>query len=133
MRESNFQLTGKPRISNIHFEVNKDFTFDKEVVVEINNNVRVLKSKNESIVILTIGIFSAAELANVPFKLDIEIQGCFSWDDVLAKDAAQLDAMLRQNAPAALYSYLRPIITQITVEANIPPLVLPLMNFTEIE
>jgi len=41
--------------------------------------------------------------------------------------------MLRQNAPAALFSYLRPIVTQITVEANIPPLVLPLMNFTEKE
>jgi len=67
------------------------------------------------------------------FKLDIEIQGCFAWDDMLDKDTEQLDTLLRQNAPAALFSYLRPIVTQITVEANIPPLVLPLMNFTEKE
>jgi preprotein translocase subunit SecB len=41
--------------------------------------------------------------------------------------------MLRQNAPAALFSYLRPIVTQISIEANMPPLILPLMNFTEKE
>ncbi len=137
MRESIFQIFGKPQITNIQFEVNKDFVFNKEVALEISNNVRVLKNNNEqkteSIVILSISIFSSEELGNVPFKLDIEIQGCFIWDDVLEKDTVQLDAMLRQNAPAALYSYLRPIITLMTVEANIPPLVLPLMNFSETE
>ena len=38
---------------------------------------------------------------------------------------------LNENAPAILYSYLRPMITTITVDANLPPLVIPLMNFRE--
>ncbi len=137
MKESSFQLVGKPQVTKVQFEINKDFVFEKEVALEISNNVRVLKNsnekKNESIVILSIDVFPSEELADVPFKMEIEIQGCFIWDEILANDNVQLDAMLKQNAPAVLYSYLRPIITLVTVEANMPPLVLPLMNFIEAE
>lgn len=137
MKESSFQLIGKPQITMVQFEINKEYIFEKEVALDINNNIRVIKNKdeqkNDSIVILKICIFSSEEIKNVPFKMSIDIQGCFTWNESLAKDTLQLDVLLRQNAPAALYSYLRPIITLITVEANMPPLVLPLMNFVEIE
>lgn len=137
MKESSFRLIGKPQITMVQFEINKEYTFEKEIALEINNNIRVIKNKdkqkNDSIVILKVYIFASEEIKDVPFRMSIEIQGCFIWDESLAKDTLQLDALLRQNAPAVLYSYLRPIITLITVEANMPPLVLPLMNFVEIE
>jgi|SRR5690554_6135190 len=135
MKESNFQLVGKPQITKIKLDVNKDYIFEKEVTLEIDNNILVQKSadeqEKESIVVLKVGVFTSKELSVVPFKLDIEIQGCFAWDDVLDKDTVRLEAMLRQNAPAVLFSYLRPIVTLMTVEANMPSLVLPLMNFIE--
>ena len=135
MKESNFQLVGKPQITKIKLDVNKDYIFEKEVTLEIDNNILVQKSadeqEKESIVVLKVGVFTSKELSVVPFKLDIEIQGCFACDDVLDKDTVRLEAMLRQNAPAVLFSYLRPIVTLMTVEANMPPLVLPLMNFIE--
>ncbi len=135
MKESNFQLVGKPQITKIKLDVNKDYIFEKEVTLEIDNNILVQKSadeqEKESIVVLKVGVFTSKELSVVPFKLDIEIQGCFAWDDVLDKDTVRLEAMLRQNAPAVLFSYLRPIVTLMTVEVNMPPLVLPLMNFIE--
>ena len=135
MKESYFQLVGKPQITKIKLDVNKDYIFEKEVTLEIDNNILVQKSadeqEKESIVVLKVGVFTSKELSVVPFKLDIEIQGCFAWDDVLDKDTVRLEAMLRQNAPAVLFSYLRPIVTLMTVEANMPPLVLPLMNFIE--
>jgi len=137
LKESSFQLIGKPQITMVQFEINKEYNFEKEIALEINNNIRIIKNeddqKNDSIVILKICIFPSEEIKDVPFKMSIEIQGCFIWDESLAKDTLQLDALLRQNAPAVLYSYLRPIITLITVEANMPPLVLPLMNFIENE
>ena len=135
MKESNFQLVGKPQITKIKLDVNKDYIFEKEVTLEIDNNILVQKSadeqEKESIVVLKVRVFTSKELSVVPFKLDIEIQGCFAWDGVLDNDTAQLESMLRQNAPAVLFSYLRPIVTLMTVEANMPPLVLPLMNFIE--
>lgn len=41
-------------------------------------------------------------------------EGLFEWD----KD-------LEENPPAILYSYLRPIITTTSIDANLPPLVIP--------
>jgi len=47
MRESNFQLIGKPQVTSIRFDVNKDYIFDKEVTLEINSNIRVLRNSRE--------------------------------------------------------------------------------------
>lgn len=133
MKESSFQLLGKPKITSLTFETNKEFVFGDEISLEVNNNVQIFKNSDEkvydSIVVLNIGIFTSKEFSEVPFRIRLEIEGHFVWDDILAKDAVQLESMLTQNAPAILYSYMRPIITLITVEANMPPLVIPLMNF----
>ena len=135
MKESKFQLVGKPKITKMLFEANKEFVFKDEVSLDMNNSIHIIKNSDEqkydSIVVLNFGIFTSKNLSDVPFKIDLEIEGHFIWDDQLEKDAIKLDSMLGRNAPATLYSYLRPIITLITVEANMPPLVIPLMNFCE--
>lgn len=117
------------------FEANKEFVFKNEVQLEMNNNIHITKNsdgqKYDSLVTLSIGIFTSKNLSDVPFRMNIEVDGHFIWDEKLAEDTLQLDSMLKQNAPAILYSYLRPIITLITIEANMPPLVIPLMNFCE--
>lgn len=134
LKESSFYLIGKPKITKILFEINKNFVFSDEVPLKVNNNVQIMKNtdaqKMESIVVLSFGVFASETLSDVPFKIDMEIEGHFSWDEKLSQ-STQLEDMLRQNAPAILYSYIRPIITLITVEANMPPLVIPLMNFCE--
>jgi preprotein translocase subunit SecB len=134
LKESSFYLIGKPKITKILFETNKNFVFSDEVPLKVNNNVQIMKNtdaqKTESIVVLSFGVFASETLSDVPFKIDMEIEGHFGWDEKLSQ-STQLKDMLRQNAPAILYSYIRPIITLITVEANMPPLVIPLMNFCE--
>ena len=128
LKESSFYLIGKPKITKILFEINKNFVFCDEVPLIVSNNVQIMKNtdaqKMESIVVLAFGVFASETLSDVPFKIDMEIEGHFSWDEKLSQ-STQLEDMLRQNAPAILYSYIRPIITLITVEANMPPLVIP--------
>jgi len=135
LKESNFQLTGKPKLNSFSLETNKEYKFDEELALEFDNNIRIIKGTEEhaqkAIVVLKIGIFTLQELSKVPFQIKIEIEGYFNWDDELEKNAVLLDTMLKQNAPAILFSYVRPLITLITVEANMPPLVIPLMNFKD--
>ena len=78
---------------------------------------------------LKAGIFIGKQLEEVPFQFNMEIEGLFTWTEELGEKEELLETMLSQNAPAILYSYLRPLITLITVEADMPPLVIPLMNF----
>jgi preprotein translocase subunit SecB len=115
------------------FEVNKEFDFTSEVALEIENNVKVTRDldeeKMESIVMLNLGFFTKSDFDKVPFKIEITIEGTFRWGEDLKDNPSQLEVLLKENAPAILYSYLRPIITLMTVEANLPPLVIPLMNF----
>lgn len=135
MKESNFQLIGKPKVLKMSYESNKEYVFKDELVLELNNNIQVSKSDDkeihESIIVLNVGIFTLKDISSVPFQINIEIEGHFKWDDELEGTPEILEIMLKQNAPAILYSYIRPIITLITVEGNMPPLVIPLVNFRE--
>lgn len=134
LKPSNFQLIDKPRVSKSIFQLNKDFDFAGEVSLEINKDINIIKDPDKemcSLVILNLKFFEASDLKNVPFKLEIEIEGMFGWDNELGESSSQLEVLLKQNAPAILYSYLRPIITSMSIEANLPPLVIPLMNFRE--
>ena len=135
LRESNFQLVGKPKLNCIDYQTNRDFNFAQGVQLELNNEVAITKNSaegsNEAIVLLKARIFAGKPLDEVPFQFNMEIEGFFKWTEELATNAELLDTMLNQNAPAIIYSYLRPLITLITVEADMPPLVIPLMNFRD--
>lgn len=134
MQPSSFQLINKPRVTKNIFQANKNFDFPGEISLEIDNNVKVIKMSNEemtAIVILNLKFFENSNFKEVPFKLEMEIEGMFSWDKELEKNHNQLEDLLKKNAPAILYSYLRPIITTTSIDANLPPLVIPLMNFHE--
>jgi preprotein translocase subunit SecB len=135
MQESIFQLVGKPRIKKFEFELNEEYSFDGEIKLDMNNNIQISKGIDENaqqaIVTLSLGIFESLNIDQVPFKIMVDIEGHFNWNEKMEADGPMLDSMLKQNAPAILYSYTRPIITMITVEANMPPLVIPLMNFQQ--
>ena len=45
----------------------------------------------------------------------------------------RFDPQLLNNIVAILYSYLRPMVAQVTVMAKLPPLDLPPMNFTDLK
>lgn len=134
MKPSNFQLMGKPRITKNVFTLNKRFDFQGEVSLEIDSDIKIEDSAETnmaSIVILNLKFFKDSDFERVPFKLELEIEGTFGWDEGLEESSNQLEMLLKENSPAILYSYLRPIITDISIEANLPPLVIPLMNFRE--
>ena len=134
MKPSTFQLTDKPRVTKHVFQVNKEYDFSNEISLEIDKNIRISKIPNEepmAVVILNLMFFKETDFNEVPFKLELEIEGVFIWNEEQEDNHSQLEILLKENAPAILYSYLRPIITSTSIDANLPPLVIPLMNFRE--
>lgn len=134
LKPSGLQLINKPRITKNMFQVNKDYDFTGEVLLEIDKNVKVTEVSNEemiAMVTLHLMFFKDKDFKEVPFKLELEIEGLFGWEKELEENPTQLEILLRENAPAILYSYLRPIITTTSIDANLPPLIIPLMNFRE--
>lgn len=136
MKESALQLIGKPKINSFTYETNKNYkVIDTKLKVNIKQDILISKGKENrsqrAVVILRLGIFTAMDFKTVPFKMELEVEGYFKWDDDLAKKEKVLKKMLEENAPAILYTFVRPFITLITFEANIPPLVIPLLNFKQ--
>lgn len=68
-----------------------------------------------------------------PFELYVAITGHFMLQETDDKplDAALKEDLLRKNTVAILFPFLRSIVASVTVNANIPSLVLPVLNFAE--
>lgn len=59
-------------------------------------------------------------------SIESQIVGMFGYKN-------QIDKKLLPNIASILYSYLRPIISQLSIMAKIPPIDLPILNLSDIE
>lgn len=117
----------KISLSDLSFALNKDFKLPKEgVAIDLDLNVKnnFSKDKKSLITTLTAVLFKNAE--NAPFNLKVIVVGEFKGEYKNLRKFSKL------NAPAHLFPFLREIISNTTMRANIPPLVLPPLNLIEL-
>ncbi|NLD50665.1 MAG: hypothetical protein GX660_26275 [Clostridiaceae bacterium] len=77
---------------------------------------------------ISVDIFDS-DLTDSPFYIFASITGEFEFD---GNDKIEKQILLDKNAVAIMFPYLRSTITNITSIANIPPLVLPVVNITKL-
>ena len=77
-------------------------------------------------------IFSAfnTDSEDTPF-IKIQCLGTFSFENV--KTVAEIPSFFYRNAIAILFPYVRAFISTVTLQANIPPMILPTYNLSELE
>ncbi len=127
--KSSFQLVNQ-RITDVIFKINKNFPkqeiLDINIPIDFKVDVKKL-TDTTALVVFTTKIFKELDKNNYPFYIEITTEGKFKWSDGLEN----VDRFLNINAPAILMSYIRSMITQLTVFSGFPPLILPLINFTK--
>lgn len=126
MQESDFQFLGY-RISTIDCNIQDTFGVQPEKFqqsIDIGNNF-FEKDKRRVEVILKINVNSESKL----FSFGITIKGMFKANEDMTDELFQ--KLSKENGPAILYPFARGIIASYTAQANILPIVLPLMNFSE--
>lgn len=129
MRNSRLQFKN-PRLLKLHYELNKNFKNEGYVKLDVKSKTSIKKGEKTAFVLLELNIFDKSNTANdVPFYIDICMEGQFFWDDGFTKE--DIDRLLKSNGPAILLSYIRPYISSIAIGAGFPPLILPLMDFTD--
>lgn len=132
MKISKFQFSN-PNLLDVVFHVNEEFN-EKNYKMEINTSVDVEREteKNEAFVTVTL---SLGNKKNAPFFISITEQALFKWgkpDDPIVDEANEsLKKLLKQNAPALLIGYIRPMIAFITSNSPYPSYHLPFVDFTE--
>ena len=129
MKNSTFQFKDL-RLLGIEYKLNPEYSAgeeSEEIQLEIASETIVRKSGTDAKVILILNVFKERDIQQVPFSIQITMEGYFTWGQDL--DEETCDRLLRTNAPAVLLSYIRPYVSQLTSGSGYPPLILPLMDF----
>lgn len=117
------------RINSINFSVNPDFSstngIDIDMTLEVETKVYE-KASTGSVAI--VAKFFSSETDNYPFKLDLVVEGFFGIKSEAALDSEILHKRIRLNGTTALFPFLRSAVADITKAANVPPLIIPLVN-----
>lgn len=117
LRFVNYVVDSITFFNNIEFE-----DCDVKIDFDINPQFDVCKEDNSFVLILDVAIFNEAEKNNYPFEMHLKIVGYFILDDLSDFDS------YKANAIAIMYPYVRSLVTSYTANANVNPLVLPVIN-----
>ena len=71
-----------------------------------------------------------ASMALCTYNILVKMSAKFSWDDSIDDEKEKI---LNINAPAALLSYIRPLISSMTGNLKYPALNIPFIDFTQTE
>ena len=129
MKVSDFQFTN-PCLVSMNFRENEDFRIEEGKGIQIKTGIdfsEELISQTEAAVSIKIKLTNEGNSA--PFELEAEFTANFRWSEAL--DEQRRDSLLKQNAPALLVSYARPIVAMITNASRFPAFNIPFINFTE--
>lgn len=114
-------------VNDIDYRTNQYFE-EQNVSVKFNlsRNVEYMDDEdNTMLVSLIVSVFEDAEENNYPFSLKINMTGIFELDDI---HESERESFAEVNAVAILFPYIRSLISTITANVNVPPLILPPIN-----
>lgn len=131
MKENSYQSKMKfinYFVDNIEFKNNLKFE-EGEVSIDFDVSPEFLQGDDEQdlIVILNVSIFKDAAQHNYPFEMNIRLVGYFKVID----ENNDVDKF-KPNAVAIMYPYIRSIVTNYTANANVNPLILPVININSL-
>ena len=115
-------------LTELDFKLNKNFKLPKggiPVDVEFKQKNSFSPDKKTLNVLLTAILFQ--KKTNQPFVMKVSVEGTFT-----GKDYKELEKFSKVHAPAHLFPFIREIIGNTTLKANIPPLLLPPFNLSAI-
>lgn len=118
-------------VNDIEFYNNNEFKKEPvNIAFDVDRQINYQDDeKNTMFVTLNVDIFNNAKKNNYPFSLKINITGEFELDD---KHRDEKTSFAEVNSIAILFPYVRALISTLTANFNVPPLILPPMNIVKL-
>lgn len=132
MRTSEFQFSN-PTLSELQFYISDTYNPDTDEI-NVNLAINVAKKRTgekEATVELTIEIGEKNEKA--PFYVKAVEGAAFRWEEGAFEEEEDVEKFLSINAPALLISYLRPIVSNVTMFSKYPAYNIPFINFNDVQ
>ena len=133
MKESSFKLIKQPLIKKMEFIGNNEFDIQKENVdieIGIKFTNECSTTQNKAQVSLNINLNAQKDIKDIPFLLNAEIIGQFSWNNATSEE---IEVFLNSVAPSILLSYMRPIISNLVTYSGFPAYIIPFLDLRAVE
>lgn len=117
----------KPYLKCVKFESFLIGASSRIADINFNTNVKLLSNGNNAIVTLVVEIPKKDDKTS--YSILVEYESLFTWDS----DVDNVMNYLKVNASALLYSYIRPVVSFLTVLSNNDRVDLPFMDFTSLQ
>jgi preprotein translocase subunit SecB len=116
-------------IDSLTFERNNSFTHHKvNIDFDVSSKICTNAETNSATVTLILEVFKNHFEKDYPFYLHMSVTGDFSVDPLVEENLQ----LIETNAVAILFPYLRSLVSTITANANVAPLILPPINVVEL-
>jgi preprotein translocase subunit SecB len=121
------------KIDEIIFKNNEDFKNEKvNISIDFNKDINYIEEDGEEdkvIVSLEVDVFKDPIKNNYPFHLFIRMIGFF---EVTNSDLEGKDIIVNRNTIAIMFPYLRSLVSTITANSQVPPLIIPTINVNKL-
>ncbi len=116
-------------VNSIDFKYNAAYAGGKaNMDIDFGHSMAVKDS--EARISLKCMLFRKAKKEEKPFHLEVQMTGVFEFQTEL--EGEELNNILRQQAINILFPYLRALISNITGNTGLPPIILPLINVNQL-
>ena len=114
-------------VKSVNFEYKKDITEEDQLGTSVNIRKEPIFKEgiDNEYFILFKGVFE-----NEIFDLEIEFVAIFGTSEAI-DDNFKKSTFVKINSPAIAFPYLRSFVSTLTLNAGLPPLILPAYNFTK--
>lgn len=118
-------------VKKIKFDLNESFSGNSELELafKFNHELQLDYEEKRAVVVLDCILFENSIKNDYPFGLEVSLLGFFEFDTNLEEN--QIINLLEVNGTAILFPYLRSLITTITSNVGIRPIIIPTMNIVE--
>lgn len=113
------------KVEKIHFDLNPQFECMDEVIKLHPKFTRTLKKQSEKQFIIHLGVKIDNPNKSLPFACEIVTSGKF---ELTQWEEKEKEFYVLNNTCAILFPYLRNVLFTVTMNANVPPYTLPIMN-----
>lgn len=127
-----------PYLEECEFRINKEYlrngTEESDAPHQIKMPFHVESSVSEpegDVYPVSLRVTVGKESDELPFWAHVTMLAFFTIKDDVSEESKK--SFLSINAPALLYSYIRPVIASLTENSPFPPYHLPFMDFTDEE
>jgi preprotein translocase subunit SecB len=112
-------------VEKLNFQLNKKFVHEKEIAISPAFNREIEKLDANKYLVRVKVVIGDLEYEEQPFYIEVILSGKF---EVESEKRNNNLSLIKSNATAILFPYLRNAVSMLTALSNIPTLTLPVFN-----